>query len=321
MGLAASLLKRRTGAASYQTQAVTYANGYTGKWDNFDYGNVGPLMYLELYKLTSTATYLNHVKDIVTGYSTAGCGYIHLTNWGSLREAGCAAFLAALYHKHSGNASAYTFAKKNVDYILGSHAANGNIPANYSFLIGYNAMGGGYPQHPHHAPAFGYPSNTAWTKYTNESNSTGSVTFNAKNQLTNQPTKLVGGLAGGPEVSCNNFYDVIDNYVSSEYCTYYGAGFTGAVAYINKIENNIITGLEEQKILSEINIYPNPSNNGFVTVDILAEKQIVITNEIGQIIISQLVNRTATIDISKLAPGIYFVNSTDKIENATLAVE
>ncbi len=321
MGLAASLLKRRTGAASYQTQAVTYANGYTGKWDNFDYGNVGPLMYLELYKLTNTAAYLNHVKDKVTGYSTAGCGYIHLTNWGSLREAGCAAFLAALYHKHSGNASAYTFAKKNVDYILGSHAANGNIPANYSFLIGYNAMGGGYPQHPHHAPAFGYPSNTAWTKYTNESNSTGSVTFNAKNQLTNQPTKLLGGLAGGPEVSCNNFYDVIDNYVSSEYCTYYGAGFTGAVAYINKIENNIITGLEEQKILSEINIYPNPSKNGFVTVDILADKQIVITNEIGQIIISQLVNRTATIDISKLAPGIYFVNSTDKIVNATLAVE
>jgi len=321
LGLAAALLKRLTGTASYQTQAISYASGYTGKWDNFDYGNVGPLMYLELYKLTNTATYLNHVKDIVTGYSTASCGYIHLTNWGSLREAGCAAMLAALYHKISNTTSAYTFAKKNVDYILGSHGANGNIPANFSFLIGYNRMGGGYPQHPHHAPAFGYTSTNAWTKYTQEDNTPGSVTFNAKNQLTNQPTKLLGGLAGGPEASCKNFYDDIGNYVSSEYCTYYGAGFTGAVAYINLIENNLTTNVQEYDIFSGVSLYPNPANSGYVNIDIMGSKDILISNQLGQILITQHIERTGMINVSSLPAGIYMVGSTDKKINTKLVIQ
>ncbi|MFN3405321.1 MAG: glycoside hydrolase family 9 protein [Cytophagaceae bacterium] len=232
MGLAAAMLYRATATNTYLTEATNYANSLSQS-AGFDYGTMNHLLFYELYEITGTTTWLNRVASRVNAYTNQSCGYFHNTNWGSLRDAGNAAFLSALYHRSSGSASAYTFAKRNVDFILGTHNGIGpNAPANFSFLIGYNVLGGGFPKSPHHAAAFGKSSN-AWTLYTQEGNNPGSVPFGYT---------LSGGLAGGPESACNNFHDRINNYVSSEYCSYYNAAFNGAVAYINKIENNITGG-------------------------------------------------------------------------------
>lgn len=236
LGLACALLYRVTNDNSYLVQAENHAASFSDIWDDFYYGNVHPLLISELYQLTSKNSYLTTLATKVNGYSLSSCGYYHSTNWGSLPFAGNAAFIASLYFKHSGNQAAYDFAKSNVDFILGTH---GNIstdaPANFSFLIGYNELGGGYPQHPHHAAAFGKTSN-AWTHFTNESNNPGSVSF---------AYELKGGLAGGPESECSNFNDNIGNYISSEYCTYYAAGFLGALSSVNRIENDLVTNITE----------------------------------------------------------------------------
>ncbi|KMQ50436.1 endoglucanase [Chitinispirillum alkaliphilum] len=228
VGLAAAMLYRATGDEGYLNQAISYAYGIsTGV--HFSYGRMNHILFLELYSITSDPRWLHPVSSRVSGYSVDWCGYWHNVNWGSLRNASNAAMLAALYHMHTGNRSAYEFAKRNVDFILGSHDGFANVDSNFSFLIGYNELGGGYPRHPHHAAAFG-KGGDAWSLYREERSNPGSV---------NYEYELTGGLAGGPESLCGNFYDNIDNYVSSEYCIYYNAAFTSAVAYINKIENNI----------------------------------------------------------------------------------
>ncbi|MCX6182401.1 MAG: glycoside hydrolase family 9 protein [Bacteroidetes bacterium] len=309
LAFAAAVLYRATNTSSYLTEAINYASG--SNMDNsgtFDYSNVAQLANLELYRIhkvsnpSTAATYLNKVKSKVNGYTTASCGYIHLTGWGSLREAGCAAFLASLYHLYSSDAAAYTFAKKNVDYILGTHAANGNIPANFSFLIGYDKMNGGYPRYPHHAAAFGYKSNeNPWGKYTQSESNPTSVPFKYE---------LKGGLAGGPESSCSNFNDNIGNYVSSEYCTYYNSGFTGAVAYINKVENNISTGVGKIKMQHILNVFPNPANDQLVITSNLQD-QFTILDCMGRMVDNFSLSGTTVLNISTYAPGLYFIVSSD----------
>ena len=309
LGFAAAMLYRATNTSSYLTDAISYASG--SNMDNsgtFDYSNIAQLVNLELYRIHQTSnpsvatTYLNKVKSKVNGYSTASCGYIHLTAWGSLREAGCAAFLASLYHLYSSDAAAYTFAKKNVDYILGTHSANGNIPANFSFLIGYNKMNGGYPKYPHHAAAFGYKSNEdPWSKYTQSESNPTTVPFKYE---------LKGGLAGGPESSCSNFNDNIGNYVSSEYCTYYNSGFTGAVAYINKVENNISTGSAKLNKSRVLDIYPNPANDNLLVISSV-EEQLTIIDHTGRAVESFYLNGSKLVDLSTYPSGFYFIVNSD----------
>lgn len=254
LGLAAAFLYRATANSNYLTEAEQYSSSFGNSWDNLYYGNVHPLLQVELYKLTNKASYLNSVQSKVNGFSLSSCGYYHSTNWGSLPFAGNAAFLAALYDKLNNTPTAYSFAKSNVDFILGSHGHISNdAPANFSFLIGYNELGGGYPLRPHHVSAFGKTSN-AWTAFTNESNNPGSETF---------AFELTGGLAGGPESECGDFEDNIGNYVSSEYCIYYGAGFMGALAAVNKIENGLITNSEK-----------NPFINNEITISYLSNHRI-----------------------------------------------
>jgi len=256
MGMGAALLYRATTTSSYLTEAQNFANS-AEQWGQFNYGSIDHLLYFEMYKITGTTSYLDKVKWRVENYTLELCGYFHNTNWGSLRDAGNAAFLAALYHSESSNVAAYTFTKSNVDFTLGSHDyISADAPANFSFLIGYNQLGGSYPQHPHHGAAFGKSSN-AWGQYTTEEKNPGSVPFEYE---------LKGGLAGGPEAKCANFTDKISNYISSEYCSYYNAGFTGAVAYINKVENNLVTTTTDKYAEEGFYVFPNPANN-MVTVN------------------------------------------------------
>lgn len=299
LGMAAIQLYRATNQNSYLVEAETFAGNFSNTYDDFYYGNVHPLLNLELYKVTNNSTYLNNVATKVNGYNLSSCGYYHTTDWGSLPFASNAAFLSALYADISGTSASYSFAKSNIDFILGSHGnISADAPANFSFLIGYNELNGGYPQHPHHAAAFGQSSN-AWTKYTTESNTPGSIPFKHE---------LKGGLAGGPETECSNFTDNISNYVSSEYCSYYGAGFTGAVAAINKKENNLITSNSEAK-----------SQWNALTVSYLANQKILLKNAVqsnyrlrtveGKLLKELEFYGAYTLDVSQFKKGIYILES------------
>jgi len=267
------------------------------------------MLFIELYALTGNTTYLNNVANLVNSFTNESCGYYHLSNWGSIRDAGCAAFIAALYHQQTNNVAAYNFVKENVDFILGDHGyVSADAPANKSFLIGYNKLGGGYPQYPHHAATFGKSVND-WSLYTQESNNTGTVPFSYE---------LTGGLAGGPESACSDFYDKIDNYISSEYCIYYNAAFTGAVAYINKIENNVLAA-NSYEPKSDFLIYPNPANDFITIKGDVSGKKIMLYNSLG-VFISQFspLENIFKINLKNYSKGIYFLNIKDDKKTETI---
>jgi endoglucanase len=223
LGMGAALLFRVTKEQRYLDEAISWAKK-ANKWGDFGYGNVAHLLYYDLYLQTNRSDFLSNLKWRVKNYKTEPCGYTHISKWGSLRDAGNAAFISALYHKATGDSTSYILAKKNIDFILGSHnGISEHAPQNFSFLIGYNVLGGGFPQFPHHAPALGATKN-AWDIYN---------TVKDKRDASLYQYQLTGGLAGGPEEACGKFEDDINNYISSEYCIYYNAAFTSAVAYIN----------------------------------------------------------------------------------------
>jgi endoglucanase len=240
MCLAAIMLYRATSTASYLTDATTYAN--TTKFKNVTdpnyWGNVKWAALMEMYKATNNATYLTMVGTHLSGSTLSACGYYDYSGGGGSGQfeyTAAEAFLSCLYHKATGTASAYTFAKANVDFLLGSHPAiSTDAPANFSFMVGYNVLGGGYTKYPQHAPAFGQSNpNTVWTKYAQETATPGSVPF-----------KYVceGALAGGltsPACAANStsYIDNIDNFDTDEVCTGYNAQLIGALAYVNKIVN------------------------------------------------------------------------------------
>jgi hypothetical protein len=74
----------------------------------------------------------------------------------------------------------------------------------------------------------------------------------------------------------------------------------------NMEEYSIIGVAENQNNLNGLEIYPNPANDK-LTIETTQKSEIEILNIQGQLIKSITSNGKTTIDISELAPGMYFV--------------
>jgi endoglucanase len=136
-------------------------------------------------------------------------GLAWLAQWGSLRYASNASFLALCYGDlPNANATKKTkyknFALKQINYALGDN------PNNRSYVCGF---GVNPPVNPHHRGAHG-----TWND-----NLTGIP-------VTNRHI-LYGALVGGPNVS-DVYKDDRGDYIANEVATDYNAAFTGAVAAI-----------------------------------------------------------------------------------------
>jgi len=305
MALSATELYKNTGTPTYLSDALTYYNDAdfsVPDWQPLFESNVNQLVNYELYETTGNNNYLiaiqNHLDEMY--YMQEPCGYMHFADWGSLVYAANSAFIASLYHKQTNDNNAYTFAKSQIDFILGSHGfISSDAPANHSFLIGYNELNGGHSNYPHHAASFGKGAN-AWSLFTDESNNPGTVPY---------LFELTGALVGGPESPCSNYEDNISNYVSNEVCVYYNAGFVGAVAYINKIENNIISSINlNDSKLNQITISPNPTNGLFSIKGHYPWNCISVYNTLGELIIKQsTIHSELNIDLTKFPSGVYFI--------------
>lgn len=132
-----------------------------------------------------------------------------LTEWGMLRYSASASMLALLQYKLTNDEKLKTFAKSQIDYILG------NNPANMSYMIGFGSK---WPQHPHHRAAQG---TMGWGDWKSP----------AKNTLT-------GALVGGPDMS-DNYTDQVDKYQASEVGIDYNAGLVAALAGMTKYYGNL----------------------------------------------------------------------------------
>lgn len=187
-------------------QATDYK--WTHCWDDVHYG-----VFLMLARITNEGEYKEMVEKNLdywtTGYESERIKYTpkglaFLSDWGSLRYATTAAFLADLYAGWSGcpesKANTYkSFAKSQLDYALGSTGR--------SFVVGY---GTNPPVHPHHRTAHG-----SWA--------------NNMSDPPNHRHTLVGALVGGPDGS-DIYKDVINSFTTNEVACDYNAGYTALCA-------------------------------------------------------------------------------------------
>jgi endoglucanase len=241
--------------ATREQKYLDAANGFHNESDDIycmptyffmDFGNCAPIANYEIFKYYSAQVYKQELRNEVqimkdsTKNSMTQYGYAHYDahndEWASLKYAAAGALVSFLYYEISKDESAYEFGKKNVDFILGSHnSLCTDAPANFSFLIGYNELGGGSPDQPHHCSAFGRTNDADWQSWNDPS-----VPNNKE---------LPGALVGGPKAPGTNYYDKRSDAVANEVCIYYNAPLVGALAYVIKKEYTDIKHLNVQEMI------------------------------------------------------------------------
>ncbi|WP_239469793.1 glycoside hydrolase family 9 protein [Archangium violaceum] len=209
-----SYLTKAEGYTSYwgsEGQSSNWSYKWTQNWDDKHFG-----AQLLLARLTGKAVYKSSMERNLdywsTGYNnervryTPG-GLAWLDQWGSLRYAANASFLAFVYSDDiadsdpSRSTRYRDFASRQLRYMLGEN------PRNSSYVVGF---GVNPPRNPHHRTAHG-----AWAD---------SLSSPAESRHI-----LYGALVGGPDAS-DAYVDDRSNYVSNEVATDYNAAFTGALA-------------------------------------------------------------------------------------------
>ncbi|MGN1410905.1 MAG: glycoside hydrolase family 9 protein [Oscillospiraceae bacterium] len=188
-----------------QSTELSYTWGQC--WDDVMQG--GMLLYA---MNTGDSTYIQRVNKHLDTWAngtddkkmTDG-GLAWMSQWGSLRYATTAGFLASVWSDYiaetdpTNSAKYEEFAEKQINYCLGDN------PNNFSYVIGF---GENYPQNPHHRTAQG-----AWE--------------DLQGALGTFRHTLYGALVGGPTSADDNAYeDSVDNYQANEVATDYNAGFT-----------------------------------------------------------------------------------------------
>lgn len=106
--------------------------------------------------------------------------------------------------------------------------------------------------------------------------------------------------------------------VSSSFCTAAPDTSNMGILYVN-----IPASINNTNLDKSINLYPNPTNGGIITLDlgyISNEKSFYIMDNTGRkLITGDIDNKATQIDISSLNPGIYFINIIgDKAPKHTL---
>jgi endoglucanase len=201
-----------TNESQYLADAKSYvaksgdAIYWSQNWDNVSNGTL-----LLLATITEESSYQesinNHFNYWLHNISYSSGGLAFLSEWGSLRYSSTTAFMALLYAQKlpmgEQRSDLISFAKGQIDYILGDN------PRNSSYVVGY---GNNPPINPHHRAAHNSP------------------TYNIQSPINNEFI-LEGALVGGPKST--NDMDYADNredHVANEVATDYNAGFTGALA-------------------------------------------------------------------------------------------
>ncbi|MBN1699952.1 MAG: glycoside hydrolase family 9 protein [Spirochaetales bacterium] len=211
---AAVWLYIKTNNESYLDKALSYipigslGGHHTHCWDDVSYGAV-----LKMTQITKDPEYVEAVEANLdwflpgsgVAYSPGGLAY--LSNWGALRYATTAAFLAFVWSDDdsvgtaSKKATYREFAEKQLNYVLGDNPKGG------SYMVGF---GENPPQHPHHRTA-----HCSWLS------------------MLDVPTFhrhiLFGALVGGPDSNDIPNDDVRD-YTLNEVADDYNAGFVGSLA-------------------------------------------------------------------------------------------
>ncbi|XP_062077605.1 endoglucanase 11-like [Humulus lupulus] len=174
-------------------------------------------------------------KNNVTNVRRTPGGLLYTRQWNNLQYVSNAAFLLTVYSDYLtttgqmlhcqkgivGPNEIFTFAKSQIDYILGSN------PMAVSYLVGYSVN---YPQRVHHRGASidSFKKSKGFIGCTQ-----GYDSWYGRREP--NPNVLVGALVGGPD-SSDQFRDERSNYMQTEACTYNTAPLVGIFAKLNRLE-------------------------------------------------------------------------------------
>ncbi|XP_047340676.1 endoglucanase 11-like [Impatiens glandulifera] len=169
-------------------------------------------------------------------YRTLG-GMLFVREWNNMQYVSTASFLLTVYSdllqdtnqklecpKGSIDPEELTsFAKAQVDYILGSN------PMNTSYLVGFGPK---YPAKVHHrgASIVSYKENKGFIGCTQ-----GYDNWYGRDDA--NPNVVIGALVGGPDRE-DDFRDHRGNYMQTEACTYNAAPLVGVFARLKQLEDN-----------------------------------------------------------------------------------
>jgi endoglucanase len=229
-------LYRATGTASWLAKAqADYANmplaqqstlhefNWTVNWDDDSFAD-----YIWLAQLTGQQQYITDAEDNLdwwtTGFNGTKISYspggeAFLSQWGSLRYAANAAYLALEFSNYltasnldpARAATYHNFAVAQINYMLGQN------PNNMSYEVGFtnNGKSTAWSQFPHSAPA-----HDAWSD----------------NLTTPAQTRHLdyGLLVGGPSSADDQFTDSRPNFQQTEGALDYNALFSGDLAALTE---------------------------------------------------------------------------------------
>lgn len=178
---------------------------------------------------------LNKNNNNTTNVERTPAGLLFIRQWNNMQYVSTAAFLLTIYsdflhdsgyHLNCPTGSVdhgeiLSFAKSQVDYILGSN------PMNMSYLVGFGSK---YPTQVHHrgASIVSYKENRGFIGCTQGYD----YWFNREDP---NPNVMVGALVGGPD-NLDQFMDRRDNYMQTEACTYNTAPLVGVFAKFLQLE-------------------------------------------------------------------------------------
>lgn len=163
-------------------------------------------------------------------------GLLYIRQWNNMQYVSGAAFLLTVFsdflksmgtdlHCPNGTVTSnqvLSFAKSQVDYILGSN------PMNMSYLVGFGTK---YPKRVHHrgASIVSYKENKGFIGCTQGYDKW----YGRRDE---NPNVLVGALVGGPDCQ-DNFGDERGNYMQTEACTYNTAPLVGVFAKLHALSD------------------------------------------------------------------------------------
>lgn len=208
-GESAYLARAEEAAANWgkERRSTVWTYKWTHSWDDMHF-----MTAILLARITGKQIYIDAVERNLDFWMPGGGvtytpgGLAWLDQWGSLRYAANASFLAFVWSDSSlGNAAKKpqyrAFSERQINYILGDN------PRNSSYVVGF---GVNPPRNPHHRTGHG-----AWYD---------DINFPPDNRHI-----LFGALVGGPG-SNDAYTDSRTDFQKNEVATDYNAGFFGALA-------------------------------------------------------------------------------------------
>lgn len=148
------------------------------------------------------------------------------------------------------------------------------------------------------------PADTEWALGTTAN--LGSLTFDDWETIT-RPSELAHLELPGKEFVLHLISE--DIYIDVKYLSWTSGNAGGGFSYERSTDQAL--GINDEK-LNSLTIYPNPASDYVFLNDSYIGEEVILLDILGKKVLNIKVAQNNSIDVSKLAKGIYFIRTNDK---------